>query len=81
MPWKGGFYMGKIIFPAEYPFKPPDVMIITESGKFVTNMSICLAISSHHPKTWNPSYGVRNIILGLITFWLSDENTHGSLSI
>ena len=69
--------MGKILFPLEYPFKPPDVMVITESGRFITNMGICLAISSHHPESWNPSYGVRNIILGLITFWLCNEWTYG----
>ena len=78
-PWEGGLYMGKITFPKNYPFKPPSVMLITENGAFIKNMSICLAISEHHPESWNPTYGVRNIILGLITFMLAGDRTHGSL--
>ena len=79
-PWKGGFYMGKIDFPDKYPFEPPTIMLITDSGRFKTNFGICLAISNHHPESWNPSYSVRNIILGLITFFISNEQTYGSIN-
>ena len=78
-PWKGGFYLGKIMFPNEYPFKPPTIMLITDSGRFRTNMGICLAISNHHPESWNPSYSVRNIIMGLLTFFISNDDTYGSI--
>lgn len=27
--YEGGIYHGKIIFPTEYPFKPPDIIILT----------------------------------------------------
>ena len=32
--YKGGFYMGKLIFPNDYPWKPPSIMMTTETGRF-----------------------------------------------
>ena len=29
----GGIYHGRILLPAEYPFKPPSFMLLTPSGK------------------------------------------------
>jgi len=33
-PYKDGYYMGKLTFPNDYPWKPPSIMLITESGRF-----------------------------------------------
>lgn len=33
----GGFYHGKLIFPKEYPFRPPRIIMITPNGRFQTN--------------------------------------------
>ena len=33
-PYEGGFYLGKLIFPNDYPWKPPGIMMITENGRF-----------------------------------------------
>ena len=35
-PYEGGFYWGKLIFPKEYPLKPPGVMMLTPNGRFQT---------------------------------------------
>jgi hypothetical protein len=35
--------------PSEYPFKPPEVYMLTPSGRFEINKKICLSISSFHP--------------------------------
>lgn len=35
-PYEGGYYHGKLIFPEQYPFKPPGIMMITPSGRSVT---------------------------------------------
>ena len=33
-PFAGGFYHGKLVFPAEFPFKPPSIYMSTPSGRF-----------------------------------------------
>lgn len=40
----GGFYHGKLIFPSEYPFKPPRIIMITPNGRFQTNTRL---VKSH----------------------------------
>lgn len=30
--YEGGYYHGKIIFPPQYPFKPPSILMLTPSG-------------------------------------------------
>jgi ubiquitin-conjugating enzyme E2 J2 len=32
--YEGGYYHGKLMFPVEYPMKPPGIMMITPSGRF-----------------------------------------------
>lgn len=36
--------------PSEYPFKPPEIYLLTPSGRFEVNRKICLSISSFHPQ-------------------------------
>lgn len=31
--YDGGCYHGKLIFPAEFPFKPPSIYMITPNGR------------------------------------------------
>jgi len=33
----GGYYHGKLIFPREFPFKPPSIYMLTPSGRFNVN--------------------------------------------
>jgi ubiquitin-protein ligase len=68
--YKGGFYMGKIICPKEYPAKAPKVIVQTTNGRFHTwNEGICLSISDYHPESWNPVWKVSQIVIGLTSFW------------
>ena len=32
--YEGGFYLGKVTCPKEYPAKAPNIKIITENGRF-----------------------------------------------
>mmetsp|Transcript_18849 Transcript_18849/g.32195 ORF Transcript_18849/g.32195 Transcript_18849/m.32195 type:complete len:405 (-) Transcript_18849:699-1913(-) len=66
--FQGGIYHGRILLPAEYPFKPPAFMMLTQSGRFETNMKICLSISMHHPEHWQPSWSIRTALMALIAF-------------
>jgi ubiquitin-conjugating enzyme E2 J2 len=49
-PYDQGQYHGKLIFPSDYPFKPPSIMIITPNGRFQTDTRICLSMSDYHRK-------------------------------
>ena len=78
--YKGGFYMGKIICPPEYPAKAPKIVLITENGRFHTRTDgICLSISDYHPESWNPVWKVNQIVIGLTSFWQTTESTYGAI--
>ncbi|XP_045612098.1 ubiquitin-conjugating enzyme E2 J1 [Procambarus clarkii] len=76
----GGVYHGRIIMPADYPMKPPNIIFLTPNGRFETNKKICLSISGHHPETWQPSWSIRTALLAIIGFMPTPANgTIGSL--
>jgi len=78
--YKGGFYLGKITCPKEYPSKAPNIKLFTDNGRFRTNGDgICLSISDFHPESWNPAWKVNQIVIGLVSFWIGGEYTYGSL--
>ena len=72
--------MGKLEFPAEYPWKPPAIKMITDTGRFANNARICLSISDYHPESWNPVWPVKSIIIGLISFFVTEDHTVGSIN-
>ena len=80
--YEEGFYMGKLIFPLKYPFGPPRVQMITPSDRFRVNQDLCLSISSFHPESWNPAWGVRSVIVGLQSFMsdVADPATAGGIT-
>ncbi|KAK6639893.1 Serine/threonine-protein kinase Pink1, mitochondrial [Polyplax serrata] len=77
-PYEGGYYHGKLIFPREFPYKPPSIYMITPNGRFMTNTKLCLSISDYHPDTWNPAWSVSTILTGLLSFMIEDTKTLGS---
>ena len=78
-PYEGGYYHGKLVFPMEYPFRPPSIYMTTPSGRFKTNTRLCLSISDFHPDTWNPTWSVATILTGLLSFMLEKSPTFGSI--
>ncbi|MFH4975881.1 hypothetical protein AB6A40_002590 [Gnathostoma spinigerum] len=79
-PYEGGVYHGKLVFPPDYPFKPPSIFMLTPSGRFQVNTRLCLSISDFHPDTWNPAWTVSTIITGLLSFMNETSPTLGSLN-
>uniref|UniRef100_A0A8H7Y4T3 UBC core domain-containing protein n=1 Tax=Psilocybe cubensis TaxID=181762 RepID=A0A8H7Y4T3_PSICU len=65
----GGLYHFRILLPAEYPFRPPSIMILTPNGRFELNTKICISFTSYHEELWQPAWGVRTAILGLQGFF------------
>jgi len=79
-PYAGGEYHGVLLFPPEYPFRPPGIKMYTPSGRFQPDKKICFSMSDFHPGTWNPAWSVATILTALLSFMLSDEMTTGSMT-
>lgn len=78
-PYEGGIYHGKLIFPKEYPLKPPGVLMNTPSGRFQPGRRLCLSMSDFHPESWNPMWSVSTILTGLYSFMIESNPTLGSM--
>lgn len=79
-PYSGGEYHGQLLFPPEFPFKPPGIKMQTPSGRFAPNTKICTSMSDYHPHTWQPGWNTSTILIGLLSFMCSDEMTTGSVT-
>jgi ubiquitin-conjugating enzyme E2 J1 len=66
--FEGGIYHGRIVFPQQYPMKPPDIYFMTPNGRFEVRKKLCLTITSYHPDSWNPAWDVRTALTSLIAF-------------
>ncbi|KAJ1565486.1 Ubiquitin-conjugating enzyme E2 J1, partial [Nowakowskiella sp. JEL0078] len=78
--FSGGRYHGRIIFPADYPFKPPNISFLTPNGRFEIGKKICLSITGYHPEYWRPAWGVRLALVAIISFFpTKGEGAIGSL--
>lgn len=78
-PYEGGEYIGQLVFPNDYPYRPPQITMTTPSGRFATRRRLCLTISDYHPEKWSPIWGVRQIVMGLHSFMNEDKRTVGSV--
>ena len=78
-PYEGGFYHGRLKFPADYPFRAPEIFMCTPNGRFHLNNSICMSFSNYHPELWSPAWGVDKIMLGLLSFMQTEDVTYGSI--
>ena len=78
-PYHSGIYHGKLIFPIEYPHKPPSILMFTPNGRFQTHTRICTSMSDFHPETWIPTWSVSTILTGLLSFMLESTQTFGSI--
>jgi len=71
-PFEGGRYHGVVLFPPQYPYKPPSVRMMTPNGRFAPNAKLCMSMTDFHPESWNPLWSVGTILTGLLSF-MHDE--------
>ncbi|KAE8225571.1 hypothetical protein CF319_g1702 [Tilletia indica] len=60
-----GTYHGRILLPPEYPFRPPNLMLLTPNGRWELNKKICLSFTGYHEEMWQPAWGIRTALLGM----------------
>ena len=48
--FEGGTYHGKLIFPSDFPFKPPSIFMLTPNGRFEVGAGVffCFAFLQWH---------------------------------
>jgi hypothetical protein len=67
-------YVLKIQLPPTYPFDPPDFLIMTPNGRFMTKKKLCISFSSFHPETWSPSYNLTTLLVSFISFFAEEKS-------
>jgi ubiquitin-conjugating enzyme E2 J1 len=73
-PYEQGLYHGKLLLPPNYPFAPPDVVLLTPNGRFELNKKICVSITSYHPENWNPTFNIVTVLAALRDFMSTPGN-------
>lgn len=74
-PYAGGYYIGKIVLPANYPSQPGDFYMLTPSGRFNVDTKICLTNSSYHKENWTPMWSITNMVIAFVSIFTSDDTT------
>jgi ubiquitin-conjugating enzyme E2 J2 len=74
--YAGGYYIGKLLYPKEYPDKPPDYMMLTPSGRYNINDKICLSNSGFHENEWSKMWTIHATLTGFLSIML-DDTEHG----
>ena len=77
---KTGIYLGKVLLPLKYPFKAPDFVFLTPSGRFEINKKICTSFTGFHNELYSPSWNIASMCAGLISF-MTDKETLESKGI
>lgn len=73
--YKGGYYIGIIEIPKDYPINPGNFYMLTPSGRFDTNKKICLTNSSYHKESWSPSWNLQTMVIGFVSIFGDDETS------
>lgn len=77
--YENGIYHGRILLDMAHPTKPPNIQMITPSGRFETNRNICFSYTSFHPESWSPIITFTDIILGFTS--LFEDSSEAGIGI
>lgn len=74
-PYNGGYYIGKIMLPVDYPNNPGDIKVLTPSGRFKVDSKICLSNTGYHKESHSPIWTIEQIIIGFVSIFYDDKET------
>lgn len=66
--YTGGVYLMKILVPDKYPLSPPDIMMLTPSGRFDINKKLCTSFTGFHKDLYSASWNLVSMCCGFISF-------------
>lgn len=72
--YAGGVYLMKILVPDKYPLSPPDIMMLTPSGRFDINKKLCTSFTGYHKDLYSASWNISAMCCGFISF-MNDDAT------
>lgn len=79
--YENGIYLGKVSLPPRYPFKAPDFVFLTDTGRFQVNKKICTSFTGFHPELYSPSWNICSLCAGLISFMTDPTDSPESKGI
>jgi ubiquitin-conjugating enzyme E2 J2 len=71
--YKDGWYIGKILHDREYPLKPPDIQMLTPSGRYEININLCLSFTKFHPEQWSAMWNIQSLLEGIYSNMNEDQ--------
>lgn len=71
--YAGGEYVGVLILDADYPMSPPEIRMLTPSGRFYIDKPICTSFTNFHPESWCPTYTFSTILTSFVSFMLDES--------
>jgi ubiquitin-protein ligase len=72
-PYKGGYYIGKIKVPLNYPATAPSFYMLTPSGRFTINQEICLTNSRFHPEATTAAWNINSMSVAFMSIFINDD--------
>lgn len=74
--YEGGYYIGVLEYPSNYPLKPPSYIMLTPSGRFTVGTKICLSNSGFHANEWDSTWTVYATLNAFLSIMM-DNTVHG----
>lgn len=78
-PYEGGLYHGYFDIPNDYPFSPPNIYYLNESGRYQPNTKLCLTITTYHKEEWSPAWTIRSMTQAMCSHFIVDDSGIGSI--
>jgi ubiquitin-protein ligase len=73
--YEGGYYIGRIDLPKNYPASPGSYFMSTPNGRFTTNSEICLTNSRYHSSEWSAIWNLQTMMIGFLSIFSADVDS------